>query len=66
METSGRLTLETNQQTASDYCACGHTRGMHQDEGLAMGNRCIMCGCDGFMPSIALNKYSNESHGRIK
>ncbi len=62
METNRGLTLETNQPTASDYCACGHSRGMHQDT----GNRCIMCACDGFMLSIALNKYSNESHGRIK
>lgn len=35
---------------------------MHQD----LGNGCIMCGCDGFMPSIAFNNYCNEPHGRIK
>ena len=27
---SRRLALDTNQPAASDYCACGHSRGMHQ------------------------------------
>jgi len=30
----------------SDYCICGHTRGMHQAGEI--DGACIMCGCDTF------------------